>query len=432
MEPNKIDKIPGTVVIADFAERRARELVREEPVAADTLDVGTKLGRYLILERLGGGGMGVVYKALDTELQRMVALKILPPHLCRQPDYHNRFHAEAQAQARLNSPHVVTLYSLLELPAGEVLVLEYVEGQTLEQRLKSAGPLKPEAAVRIFDQALRAVEHVHAAGVVHRDLKPGNIFLTRAGARQNPRADQVKLMDFGVAKIMDQADQGASRAMVGTLLYISPEQINGHHTDFRSDIYTLGVSLFETVTGRLPFERRTDYALMHAHVQERPPRPKEFQRHVPAALEWVILKAIEKDPNRRFQSATEFRRSLLRLGLIERRHRRPFAQPGLAADLLDEIFPKRRELGKAPPRLRGLWFDAALIAVVVSLVYTLGLYPMKSPVAASTVTETLDTPKAPAAAVKLPLPRAPASTPKPSSPKSPTDKYESLRNAWGG
>ena len=302
------DKLPGTVVITDFAERRAREMVREESPEEDALASGTRLGRYLIIERLGGGGMGVVYKAHDTELRRTVALKILPPHLCRHPDYLNRFRAEAQAHARLNSPYIITLYSLLELPAGEVLVLEYVEGQTLEQRLRAGGPLTPAEAVRIFDQALRAVEHAHAAGVVHRDLKPANIFLTRDA--------QVKLMDFGVAKLMDRPEHAAHRTMVGTLLYIAPEQINGHSTDFRSDIYTLGVTLFEAVTGRLPFERRSDYALMHAHVQERPPRPRELQRGLPAALEAVILKTIEKDPNRRFQSAAEFRIALLKTGLI--------------------------------------------------------------------------------------------------------------------
>src|SRR6185436_7318560 len=183
----------------------------------------------------------------------------------------------------------------------------------------------------------------------------------------------VKLMDFGVAKLMDQPDLGAHRTMVGTLLYISPEQINGHSTDFRSDIYTLGVSIFEAVTGRLPFERRSDYALMHAHVQERPPRPKELQRDIPSALEAVILKAIEKDPARRFQSADEFRRALLKLGLIERRKH----LPGEAADFLrrKDDSPGRR----AGRLLGGLWLDTALIATVVGLVYALGIYPLKPP-----------------------------------------------------
>lgn len=420
MESSKADKLPGTVVIADFSERRAREPVREEASDNQTLEPGTKLGRYLIVERLGGGGMGVVYKAQDTELHRTVALKVLPPQLCRHPEYLNRFRAEAQAQARLNSPHVITLYSLLELPAGEVLVLEYTDGQTLEQRLKSGGPLTPEDAVPIFDQALKAVEHIHAAGVVHRDLKPGNIFLTRAG--------QIKLMDFGVAKIMDHSDHGAHRTMVGTLLYISPEQINGHTTDFRSDVYTLGVSLFEAVTGRLPFERRTDYALMHAHVQERPPRPKDFQRRIPAELEWVILKAIEKDPDRRFQSAAEFRKALLKLGLVERHQRAAIKTVGFFPDFMPNRHTLHRLLG-------GLWLDAALIAVVVGLIYTLGIFPPKPlPHGTQTSTDTVNanTPKAGSASIAKRRDASPTTPSEPNAPPhKPTNKYDALRDAWG-
>ncbi len=417
MEPSKADKLPSTVVITHFADRRAREIAREEPAADVDLKPGTQLGRYLIVERLGGGGMGVVYKAQDTELHRTVALKVLPPHLCRQQEYLNRFRAEAQAQARLNSPYVIMLYSLLEVPAGEVLVLEYTEGQTLEQRLKSGGPLSPDEAVRIFDQALRAVEHIHAEGVVHRDLKPGNIFITRGG--------QVKLMDFGVAKVMDQPDLNTHRTMVGTLLYIAPEQINGHTTDFRSDVYTLGVSLFEAVTGRLPFERRSDYALMHAHVQDRPPSPKEFQRGIPSALEGAILKAIEKDPERRFQSATEFRKTLLKLGLVERRRRAAARSDSTTAQrgpMLDQSTTRRR--------FGGLWLDATLIAGVIVLVYTLGLYPLRP----STNTAQTSTPNT-AEANALKANAAPASKRSNASAVAPPDKsprkYDSLREAWG-
>ena len=414
----KTDKLPGTVVITDFAERRAREMAREDAHDNDALAPGTKLGRYLIVERLGGGGMGVVYKAHDTELHRTVALKVLPPHLCRNPEYLNRFRAEAQAHARLNSPHVITLYSLLELPAGEVLVLEYVEGQTLEQRLRAGGPLAPAEAVRIFDQALRAVEHVHGTGVVHRDLKPANIFLTRDA--------RVKLMDFGVAKLMDQPEHAMHRAMVGTLLYISPEQINGHSTDFRSDIYTLGVTLFEAVTGRLPFERRSDYALMHAHVQERPPSPKEFQRGLPLALEGVILKAIEKDPNRRYQSAAEYRTALLKTGLIERRHRG--ARRAVAAERFasQRVNPARRLLG-------GLWFDAALFAAVAGLVYVLGIFPLKPaplPAQAAAPVPTRTPTVVAKARPKRVAPAPPAATPPPTPAKAPAEKYNALRDAW--
>jgi serine/threonine protein kinase len=412
-ESGKAEKLPGTVVITDFSDRRSREVAREELPTDEYLPPGTKLGRYVITGRLGGGGMGIVYKADDTELRRAVALKVLPPHLCRHPDYLNRFRSEAHAHARLNSPNVITLYSLLELPAGEVLVLEYVDGQSLEQRLKLDGPLDPADAVVIFDQALRAVQHIHAAGVVHRDLKPGNIFLARDGT--------VKLMDFGVAKLMDQPEHSAQRTMVGTLLYISPEQINGHSTDFRSDIYTLGVSLFEAVTGRLPFERRTDYALMHAHVQERPPRPKKFQHQLTPVMESVILKAIEKDPARRFQSAAEFRTALLKLGLIKRRQREHGAGEA-----------QRVAYRRVPASLtRGLWFDAALIAAVVALIYTLGIYPVEKNVDVANFTPaTQDTD----ANLNSTVATRRASTAKNTAPKDrphPEASYDVLRDAWG-
>jgi serine/threonine-protein kinase len=355
--------------------------------------------------------MGVVYKAEDTELHRTVALKVLPPHLCRQPDYLTRFRAEAQAHARVNDPNIITLYSLLEVPAGEVLVLEYVEGQTLEQRLKLGGPLPIAEAVRLFDQALKAVEHIHAASVVHRDLKPANIYITRDGT--------VKLMDFGVAKLMDQPEIGTTRTMVGTLLYISPEQINGTVTDFRSDVYTLGVSLFESVIGRLPFERGSDYALMHAHVQEHPPRPKDLRSDIPPALDWVILKAIEKDPSRRFQSASEFRKALLKLGLVERRH------PGSIDDVQ---FPSNIDPSRRPTsRWRGLWVDAALIAGVVALVYVLGIYPNSEPASTSVIPEV--NAQAPVTPREAPRVSRPSASPTPKKPVQ--NNFDSLRAAWG-
>ncbi|MFL6653280.1 MAG: serine/threonine-protein kinase, partial [Sulfurifustis sp.] len=172
---------------------------------------GTRIDRYLVLDRVGGGGTGQVYRARDTELDREVALKVIGRPYCHQPEALNRLRAEAQAQARLRSPQVVTLYSLLELPFAAMLVLEYLEGETLESRLRRGGPLSPEDAIAIFDQALIGLEHVHEMGVIHRDLKPSNIYLTTSG--------QVKIMDFSVAKL-DARDAYPPRTMVGTLLYI--------------------------------------------------------------------------------------------------------------------------------------------------------------------------------------------------------------------
>jgi serine/threonine-protein kinase len=430
VNPLRSDKAPSTVILHErFAGRRPRALPDAEESFSD-LEAGTRLGRYLIICQIGGGGMGHVYKAHDTELNRTVALKVLPPHLCRQTDYVSRFRAEAQAQARLNNPHVITLYSFMELPAGEVLVMEHVEGQTLAQRLRAQGPIPADEAVRLFDQVLRGVEHMHDMGVVHRDLKPSNIFLTTDGL--------VKLMDFGVAKVMDHHDPSQARTMVGTLLYISPEQINGRETDFRSDIYTLGVTLFETVTGRLPFERKSDYALMHAHVQETPPRPKQYQRRLPPALERVILKAIEKEPAQRFQGASQFRTALLGLGVLERR------QPGRGTQISNDRMPDTAPTSNKIPffrrqRWRGFGLDGVLIAVVAVLAFTLGLLPMKQPASpAPEAGPAVQSPARPAVKRALkPTPARAMTTPentaaadtKPAQP--PRDKYESLRQAWG-
>ncbi len=274
---------------------------------ADAINPGDTLGNYLILSKLGEGGMGMVYKAHDPTLDRMVALKVISPHLFRNQEYLDRFRVEAQAQARLNSPNIVTLHSMFQLPSWLVLVMEYVEGETLAQRLHNHGRLNFSNAVWIFEQVLLGVDRAHRMGVVHRDLKPGNIFIT-AG-------NEVKLMDFGVARMLDNKSLTIAGSMVGTLTYISPEQISGKDADFRSDIYTLGITLYEAVAGRPPFEYRTDFELMNAHLHDQPPRPSILQPDIADDFEAMILRAIEKDPDKRYQTAREFRNALLRVGM---------------------------------------------------------------------------------------------------------------------
>ena len=418
MEARKSEKIHSTVIITDrFAERRVQREGASAPDEAppEALEPGSMVGRYLTLNRIGGGGMGEVYRAHDTELNRTVALKVLPPHLCQNEDYLRRFRTEAQAQARLNSPYVVTLYSTMEHAAGEVLVLEYVEGETLEERLKSRGLLPAGEAVRVFEQTLRGLDHIHKLGVIHRDLKPSNIFITRD--------DDIKLMDFGVARLLDSKDLAQRGTMVGTLLYISPEQITGRDTDFRSDIYSLGICLFEAVTGRLPFERRSDYALMHAHVQETPPSPKKLQRAIPPELERIILKAIEKDPDRRYQSADEFHTALLKLDLTERRHN----LAGLSADNFEDGATSDSRQNKIAG---GIWIDLSLVAATIVLILTLGLYPLNRVISAenlSDVSASRNISKTMPSTFGNGSSRAPDQAAKPRK-----DKYETLRHAWGG
>jgi serine/threonine-protein kinase len=217
--------------------------------------------------------------------------------------------------------------------------------------------------------------------------------------------------------------------MVGTLLYISPEQINGRETDGRSDVYTLGISLFEAVTGRLPFERRTDYALMHAHVQENPPSPKEFQRRLPRELEAVILKAIAKDPERRFQTVAEFRAALLALGLVERRRS---AVTYAVAGMRD----RRRSTEDSPRRIwGGTWLDFSMVATAFLLVLTLGLFPAQLGPARLSTDEAshaqISALKKPKPVGKTAVTREPGTgTPRKAVERK--DKYDTLRQAWGG
>jgi len=416
VEPNKADHYAKTIRLDErLQQRRADSAVLPPATSPSTLRPGSMLGNYLIISQLGEGGMGVVYKAMDTVLDRSVALKILPPHLLQNPDFTHRFRTEAYAQARLHHPNIVTLYSMLEIPAGFVLVMEYVEGLTLHERILGEGPLDPMAALSIFDQVLRGVTYAHEMGIVHRDLKPDNIFITRN--------NEVKIMDFGVAKILDSKEATRSRSMVGTLLYISPEQINGRNADVRSDIYTIGISLFEAVTGRLPFERRTDYGLMHAHLLEEPPRPRQLKRNLPKTLESLILTAIEKEPNKRFQSASEFHAALLRqsqrlgLALPEEDSHDGFALP---RQLGERLASRNRVLG-------GIGFDVFLIAAVTSLALTLGLYPAQQRPYDEVEPVTRLAKKV------QPVTAAAPEKKKPQQDKTPPAKnrYDSLRKAWG-
>lgn len=425
VEPNKSEKFAKTIRLDERLQARRHE--DPNPVSQSALLVpGSMLGNHQIIRQIGEGGMGVVYQARDTVLDRTVALKILPPHLVQNPDFMHRFRTEAYAQARLQHPNIVTLYSMLELPVGFVLVMEYVEGQTLLQRIQADGPREPAEAIWIFEQALQAVAYAHHMGIVHRDLKPDNILITRK--------HEIKIMDFGVAKILDNKEPTRSRSMVGTLLYISPEQINGRDADFRSDIYTLGIGLFEAVTGRLPFERKTDYGLMHAHILENPPRPRRLKGNLPKELEKVILKAIEKEPAKRFQNAEDFRAALLRQGkrfgleLPEHVRVHPTSLP---AKLGEQLGVRNRALG-------GIGFDVFLIAAVIILMLALGLYPGRErpqdevePV--KRLTKTPEPTGTPSASRATSAPHESTSDEPRERKTSPTgDRYDSLRKAWGG
>ncbi len=442
-------------------------------VIPPSFETGATLGSYLIISKLGEGGMGMVYKAHDTTLDRTVALKVLSPSLFRNQEFLQRFRIEAQAQARLNGPNIVTLHSMFEIPGSLVLVMEYVEGHTLEQRLHNEGRLSVATTVWVFEQALLGMERAHRMGIVHRDLKPSNIYIANN--------HEIKLMDFGVAKILDSKENTQTGSMIGTLMYISPEQITGHDADFRSDIYTLGITLYQAVTGVLPFEKKTDYEYMNAHLHEQPLPPTALQPAIPQELEDIILKAIEKDPDRRFQNAHEFRKALLKVGMVHVRAYRRLKAIRLEKDkaTLSLSPPYRHEkpasfakrlrsgvdnlLAKKTARTAGV----AMLAVI-GMATALWLKPAKelpvaiNPGAASQPAPDMTAPQVasttgmptpvtavePAAPGKVPLPApektvatgasaakdAPKSVAASTQPRKKPDnrKYDSLKKAWGG
>jgi len=257
---------------------------------------------YRIIRKLGSGAMGEVYEAVDEMLERPVALKVLRPEIADQPELIERFRVEAVALARLHHPSIATLYAFFQQQGQYCMVMEFVRGHTLEALLAGSTRLELSRAVALMDQTLDGMAHAHGMGVMHRDIKPANIMITEEGA--------VKVTDFGIARILGSSRMTRQGRIIGTLEYIAPERIGGVETDFRSDLYSAGVVLFELLAGRLPFVSSTDYGLLQAHMREAPPRLLEVGVDCPPALEAVIQRALAKNPEERFQSCQEFRQAL--------------------------------------------------------------------------------------------------------------------------
>jgi eukaryotic-like serine/threonine-protein kinase len=267
---------------------------------------GTRLGPFEILAPLGAGGMGEVYRARDTRLDRTVAIKLLPSELVNAPGRRvERFRHEARAIARIAHSNICTLYDVGEDGPALFLVMEYVEGMTLARRLED-GPLQLPLALRAAVQVADALDHAHRHGVVHRDLKPSNIMLTR---------ESVKLLDFGLAKLKERDEQVLTDAtnsaltdvgtIVGTIPYMAPEQIEGHEVDARTDIFSFGVVLYEMVSGRRPFVADSRASLMAAIVAAEPPALSSLQPRTPASLERLIFRCLAKHPDDRWQTARD-------------------------------------------------------------------------------------------------------------------------------
>jgi serine/threonine protein kinase len=265
------------------------------------MNIGERVGDYEIVAILGAGGMGQVYKVRNIISDRVEAMKVLLPNLGGDSALADRFLREIKVQATLDYPNIARLNTAQQLGNQLVMLMEYVEGSSIDTLLKD-GPMELSESLQCTSQVLDALSYAHARGVVHRDIKPANIMLTPSGV--------VKLMDFGIARM--QADRPLTRTgtTVGSLFYMSPEQINGGLPDLRSDLYSLGVTLYEMVTGRRPFVGDSDYSIMAAHLQQKPVAPIEIIAGVPLDLNDIILMAISKEPEQRFQSADAFHAAL--------------------------------------------------------------------------------------------------------------------------
>lgn len=269
-------------------------------------------GRYRIGELIGRGGMSDVHRGTDSRLGRTVAIKLLKPSLASDPAFRTRFRQEAQAAARMAHPTIVRVFdageeTVIDANSHETqlpfIVMEYVDGTLLKDLIRE-GPIETGEAARILSGVLTALEYSHRAGVVHRDIKPGNIMLTRNG--------QVKVMDFGIARAISDSSTTVAQttAILGTASYFSPEQAKGELVDARTDLYSTGVVLFEMLTGRPPFRGDTPVAIAYQHVSEAAPKPSSINPEVSPALDIVVARAMTKDREQRYQTAAEFRSDL--------------------------------------------------------------------------------------------------------------------------
>jgi beta-lactam-binding protein with PASTA domain/tRNA A-37 threonylcarbamoyl transferase component Bud32 len=264
-------------------------------------------GRYAILERVGTGGMAEVYRARDELLGRDVAVKVLSERFSRDRSFVERFRREAQAAANLNHPNIVSLFDYGSDDDTYFIVMEFIDGSSLSDIIRREGALMPERAAEIASDVARALDRAHAQSLVHRDIKSGNIMITRTG--------QTKVTDFGIARAVGRdGEQTMTQTgmVIGTASYLSPEQAQGNPVDGRSDVYSLGVVLFEMLTGRTPFSGDTALSIAYKHVREDPPPPSELNRDVPAQLDAVTLKALAKNPDNRYSSAAEMSEDLQR------------------------------------------------------------------------------------------------------------------------
>jgi serine/threonine protein kinase len=267
--------------------------------------IGQLLGnRYEIIAKLGSGGMAHVYRARCTVLNRIVTVKVMRKELAEDKDFVHRFQIEAQAVALLSHPNIVSIYDVGEENGLPYLVMEYVEGDNLKEIIRQKGALSPAETVNIGIQVCAALDHAHSKGIIHRDIKPHNILVTPGG--------RVKVADFGMARFLSVpgATVTQSGTVMGSVHYFSPEQARGEEASYQSDLYSLGVVLYEAVSGHVPYQGDNPITIALKHIQEQPPGLRLENPSIPEELEQIILKAMARDKEMRFKSAKEMQKAL--------------------------------------------------------------------------------------------------------------------------
>lgn len=330
---------------------------------------GGKIRQYRVIERLGAGGMGHVYRAIDETLGRDVALKILDS---TSEQSAARLRAEATALARLSHPGIATVHELIEDDGRLVMVMELVRGQTLQHLLEQAGVFTPRRAADLCMQTLSVLEHAHTAGIVHRDLKPGNLMITDSGS--------IKILDFGIARLNDSVNLTNAGTMLGTPAYMAPEQVLGLPIDARADLYAMGVVLFRFVTADLPFRGETPFEMAQSQVNDVPMKASALRAELPPWVDDILTHAMAKKPGDRFQSAAEFHEALARATAVSAPHaavpaavevtevlpRPDFSKmaPAATAAPAQKQKPRPRQLQLAP---RSAWLGAAAVVLAIGI-----------------------------------------------------------------
>jgi serine/threonine-protein kinase len=390
--------------------------------------IGKQLGNYQIVGELGRGGMAVVYRAFQPSLNRYVAIKVLPPHLGFDQEFVKRFQREALASAKLRHPNIVVIHDVGHQQGIYFIVMELLEGHTLKQIVEEEGALPVDRADRIAEQVAAALDYAHQQGFVHRDVKPANIFVGKD--------DHTTLTDFGIAKAASEAQQLTRTGMLmGTPEYMSPEQAEGGEVDYRTDLYALGVVLYQMLVGQVPFQGTTPHAILHAVIYEPPPPLRQTRPNLSPAIESVVLKAIDKRPERRYQSGAELASSLGKASTSQ-------VQPLVVPAHPDPSHP-------GGPRKPIVWIVAAMALVLCGLLAVLAIMivgggkPSETPLPSTTavsfntqtpapdgttasLTETAASAKLASATVTTGTPDPATDTPEPptDTPEPPTDTPE--------